>query len=127
MQKNRRAVEIIDHEIETPIAIEIADREPASGPRIRERTSRRRADPLKLAVQIPKQQRLLRVTRAPLMRIDLRVHVTVHHKQIQPAIVVVIDKARAPTEKRNRHFTQTGLKSYVSKIRVAVVVIEHVR
>ena len=51
----------------------------------------------------------------------------VGNDQIQPAIVVKIDKASAPTKKRKRDLAESGQKSYIGKISIAVVVIEHVR
>ncbi len=101
-QHHRLRVEVIDHEIESTIAIEISDCETSSGPRIRERISGRRADALKLPFHVPEEQRLLRITRTPLMRVRRRVNMTIDDEQIQPTIVVVVDEARAPAEKRNR-------------------------
>src|SRR5215213_5996363 len=103
-QHHRLCVEIIDHEIESAIAIEISDCETASGPSIREGISRRRAHALKLSFHVSEKQRLLRITRAPLMRVRRRVNMTVDDEQVQPTIVVVVDEARGPTEKRNRSF-----------------------
>src|SRR6185369_11508664 len=125
-QHNRLRIEIIDHEIKPAITVEIADRESTTRPRIRERTARRRADTLKLSLQITKEQRLLRVTRSPLMLISRRINVTIHNKQIKPAIVVEINKTRAPTEKRNRHFTKSHLERHIGKVVVAIVVIQRV-
>src|SRR5919205_1971733 len=89
-------IEIIDHEIKSTITVEIADRESTTVPRIRERTAGRRADTLKLPFQITKQQRLLCVTRSPLVLVSRWINVTIHDKQIEPAIVVEIDKTRPP-------------------------------
>src|ERR1041385_9123590 len=71
-QQDRLRVQIIDHEIKSTVSIEISDRQSASGPRIRERITRRRSDSLKLPLHVSEKQRLLRVTRAPLMRFSGR-------------------------------------------------------
>src|SRR2546423_14195796 len=89
-QHYRFRVKIVDDEIEPAIAIEISDCESSSGPRVGKRVPRRCTNALKLPLHVAKQQRLLRVTRSPLMRIDLRINMTIYHKKIQPAIVVEI-------------------------------------
>src|SRR5215216_224403 len=104
-QQHRLRVEIIDHQIKPAIAIEVANRQATPGPRIRQRASRRRAYAFELALHVAEEQRLLCVTRSPLMRIGRRINMPVYYKQVEPAVVVVIDKARGPTKKRNRNFT----------------------
>src|SRR5215211_1439071 len=126
-QHNRLRVEIIDHQIKSTIAIEVSYRQTSSGPRIRQRASRRRAHSLKLALDVAEKQRLLRVTRPPLMLIDSRINMPVYDKQIQPAIVVIIDKTRGPTEKRNRNLTKARLKRHIREVVIAVVVIKRIR
>ena len=51
----------------------------------------------------------------------------VHDHQIFPAVVVVIQKACAPAQKRNRHLAESGLESHVSKIAGAIIVIQDIR
>src|ERR1700752_5216200 len=125
-QHHGLSIEIVDYQIELAIAIEIADCKTSSRPGVGECVSGRRSDALKLSLQVSKQQRLLRVTRSPLMRISRRINMSIHKKQIEPAVVVVIDKTRPPTQERDRHFTKARLKRYVGKIVIAVVVIKNV-
>src|ERR1043165_4842109 len=127
LQHHRLCIEIVNNQIEPAITIKIANRKPTSGPRVRKRIPRRRTHSFKLSLHIAKQQRLLRVTRPPLVLISRGINMSIHNKQIEPAIVVVVDKTRSPTQKRNRNFTKPGLKCYVSKIVVAVVVIKNIR
>ena len=61
------------------------------------------------------------------MLVNCRVDMAVGNDQIQPTIVVKIDKAGAPTKKRKRNLAEAGQKSYIGKISIAIVVIEHVR
>src|SRR6185369_4525501 len=126
-QHHRLCIEIVDDEIEFAVTIKISNCKTTSRPRVSQRTAGRRSDTFKLPFLISKQQRLLRVTRSPLVRISSRINMSIHNEQVEPAIVVIIDKTRAPTQKRNRNFTKSGLKRYVCEIVVAVVVIKNVR
>src|ERR1041384_399171 len=74
-----------------------------------------------------KQQGLLRVTGAPLMIVDRGIHMTIRHEKIFPAVVVIINKSGAPTEKWNGHFAQPSLKRKVGEVSFAIVVIENIR
>src|SRR5829696_4177282 len=126
-QQHGFRVESIDHKIKTPITIQVSNSQPSPRPGTRERTARRCPYTLKLTFAIAKEQCLLRVTRSPLVRIHSRIYVTIHYEKIEPAVVVKIKKACAPTQKWNRDFTDSRLKRHVSEIVVAVVVIKHVR
>src|SRR6185369_7179916 len=126
-QHDRLCIQIVDDEIELAIAIKIADCKTTSRPRVRKRISGRRSHTFKFPLQISKQQRLLRVTRSPLMSISSQINMSIHNKQIEPPIVVVVDKTRTPTKKRNRNFTKPGLKCHVGEVVVAVVVVKNVR
>ena len=53
-------------------------------------------------VAVAEQQRALRPGHAPVEAVHLRIDVAVGHEQIQPAVVVEIEEARAPSEKRQR-------------------------
>ena len=97
-QHGRRAIEIIDDDIQTTIAIQIAFDHPATDPRTGQAAVRRCADTLKSAVrQIAKQQRLLGEARPPLIFINHWINVAVGNEHIQPAIVIKIYEVRAPS------------------------------
>src|SRR5215467_11335596 len=111
-QHDGLGIKIIDHQIKSTITIEISDRETASGPRVRQRISRWRTHTLKLPLHVSEKQRLLCVTRAPLVRVGGRINVTIDDEQIEPPVIVVVDETRSPTQKRNRHLTEPNLKRY---------------
>jgi len=71
------------------------------------------------------QQRPLGKGRAPVVLIHLWVHVAVHFHQIQPSIVVVVQEAVAPTDKRNRSLRNACFVAHIGKAGVAVVVVEN--
>jgi hypothetical protein len=57
--------------------------------------------------------------------VHLRVDVAVDHEEVEPAVVVVVEKAVAPADKGNGGLGDSGLVADVGKARVAVVVVEH--
>src|SRR6185503_19688984 len=121
------SVKIIDNQVKATVGIQVAHRQPSAGPGARQRTTRSRANSFKFSVlEIVEQQRLLGKTGSPLVGIHCRVDVSVYNEEIQPPVVVVVDEARAPAEKRNSRFTKAGLKSYIGEIPFTIVVIENV-
>ena len=52
---------------------------------------------------------------------------TIRHDQIQPTVIVIIQEAGAPTKKRKCDLAESGEISHVSEIRIAVIVIKHIR
>ena len=90
-----------------PSPIQIAYRQSSPGPALGETAAGRRADTLEFSVaNVPEKQRLLSIARAPLMRIDCRIDVTINDKEVLPGIVVKIDKAGSPAQKWNTDLTQ---------------------
>ena len=61
-------------------------------------------------VAIVEEQRALRPGHAPVEAVHLRIDVTVGHEQIEPAIVVVVEKAGAPSEKREGRRAEAGAR-----------------
>ncbi len=59
------------------------------------------------------------------MLIDFRVDMTVRSKQIEPAVIVVVEKSIAPPYERNCCLRDAGLVTHVRKAGVAVVVVKH--
>ena len=59
------------------------------------------------------------------MLVHLGIDVAVDLKQIEPAIVVVVEEAVAPAHKGNRSLRDARLVAHVGKAGVAVVVEEH--
>src|ERR1051326_838078 len=127
-QDGRLGIGVIDDHVEPAIAIEIADCQTAPTPGCGQAAVGSCPDPFKLAVtKISKQQCLLRIAGSPLMLVNRGVNMAVSHHQIQPAVIVKIQKARSPTQKRERNLSEPRQKSYVGEISIAVIVTEYVR
>src|SRR5438105_7260920 len=121
-------VDIIDNHVQSPVAVEIANGQSSTAPRRRQTASRCRTDAFKLAVaQILEQQSLLSIAGAPLMLVDDGINVPVRDHQIQPTVIVIIQKARAPTQKWERRLAYPGESGEIRKITITVIVIKHVR
>src|SRR5215813_2039389 len=126
-QDCRLGIAIIEDHIQTAITIEITNGHTAGGPGISQGTPRRSTNTLKLAIfQVAKQQRLLRVGCAPLMIVDGWIDVTISDHHVLPTIIVVVDKHRSPTKEWQRYLAQAGHESHISKVSLAVIVIQHV-
>ncbi len=50
---------------------------------------------------------------------------SVYFEQIEPAVVVVIDKSVAPAHKGNRCLRHAGLVAHIGKAGVAVIAVQH--
>ena len=61
---------------------------------------------------------------APVMLIHLGIDVAIDHHDVFPAIVVVVDKAVAPADKRNGHFCDPCLVGDFGKAAFPIVVVE---
>jgi len=72
-----------------------------------------------------KEQRSFSKRRAPLVLVYLRINMAVHHEEIKPAIVVVIEKTVPPTDEWNRGSYDTCLVAHDREAVIAVIVIEH--
>src|SRR5215213_5943023 len=120
-------VQIIEDGVRATVAIQVADGEPTAGPGVGQCAPRRSTDALESSIcEIAKEQRLLSKAGAPLVIINRRIDVPVGDKHILPPVVIVINKARPPAQKRNRHLSMARLKSNVSEIPFTVVAPERV-
>src|SRR5438552_1074051 len=100
-QYARLRVRVVDDDIQPAVPIQIGNRQTPPEPGISQAAAGRGADTLELAVlKIAKKQRLLTIAGSPLVIVNDRVNMSVRHDQIQPTIVVIVHKARAPTKKR---------------------------
>src|ERR1700746_932602 len=74
---------------------------------------------------VMKEQRSLSKRRPPLLLVHLRVNMPVHHEDVKPAIVVIIEKTVTPTDERNCGSCNTCLIAHIREAVVAVIVVEH--
>src|SRR5438132_2924876 len=61
------------------------------------------------------------------MIVNRRIDVPVRDDQIFPSVVIIIEKACAPTQKWNCQLTQPSLEGHVREISITVVVIQYIR
>ena len=59
------------------------------------------------------------------MLVHLGIHMPVHHEQVKPTVVVVVDEAVAPAHKGNGDLRDPRSVAHVGKAGVPIVVIEH--
>src|SRR5215831_4152512 len=110
LKDGRFRVDVVHNDVQSSITVEIAYGHAARAPGLRQGAPWRRAYTFEFpGAQIAKQQRLLSVTRTPLMLVNRRIDMPVSHKQVFPTIVVVIQECRAPSEKRKRDLTEPRL------------------
>src|SRR5437899_6126447 len=96
------------HDIEITVIEEIADRRAARTLRLGKPGTQTTAHIDKfLAAQVAEKQSALPVSSECAVLVDLRIHVSIRGQDIQPSIVVVIEKFRAPSEKGDRNGAQT--------------------
>src|SRR5579863_3292028 len=72
------------------------------------------------------QQTALGPRRAPTCFVDARVNMAVGDKKILPAVVVVIDEAGAPSQKRNGYFGNAELIADIRETSISFVLVQRV-
>src|SRR5579884_2361775 len=115
-------IDVVDHDIDPSRIKQIAEGCTTRGNDKCKSRSCRGRDLLKsLSIQIPQQQRPLRPCCPPIKPVGLYIHVAIHRKNVQEAIVVEINEAGAPSQKRNGRMKEAGLGGNVRKFTLAVV------
>ena len=71
------------------------------------------------------QQRPLGKGSAPVVLVHLRIDVAVDHEQVEPAVIVVIQKTVAPADKRYGGLRYAGLVADIGEAGIAVVMEQH--
>src|SRR5260370_13370752 len=75
-------------------------------------------------MDVPEEKGPLLPRSTPAEVVHLRVDVAVGDKQIEPSVVVDVQKARAPAEKGDGRLRDAHLVAYVSEVGVAIVAVE---
>ena len=99
------AVDVVHDHVDAAVVVEIADRRAARHARRCQSVAGRGADILE-ARALAGCEKAARAAHSDVFqskRVDLRVDVAVDDEQIEPAVVVVVEKGRAPSEEWNRH------------------------
>src|ERR1017187_542512 len=100
LQQYRRSIHRIDHHVNLAVIEEIAKGRAASPREHRETRPLDGRHVIKLAfVGVVEEERALSVCGSPIMVVNLRIDVAVHHHCVLPAVVIVVDKAVSPTYK----------------------------
>src|SRR6201999_331377 len=77
--------------------------------------------------QVVKEKHTLRVRGAPVLFVSDRIDMPVDEHQIEPSVVVVVEKAGSPAQKRDGLLAQSGMERDFGKICVAFVVKQELR
>src|SRR5580698_339740 len=72
------------------------------------------------------EQRPFRPGCAPVLAIDLWVNMAVHNEEIEPTIVVIVEKGCTPTEKGDGDLGNTCLVGDICEIGITIVTVERV-
>src|SRR5262249_43409173 len=115
-------IDVVQNNIDFSVVEEVSERrsarrddrrEPASGCR------RNFFEPR--SIEISKELRPLRPSRAPIQRISNWVNLAIRHKQIEQAVVVEIEESDAPSEKRNCGPNKSGLCGSIGESNSTIV------
>ena len=129
-QQHRRTVDWIDDYIDLAVVEQVAKRSSARRnhicqPRALHRRHVFKSSRLRFTGDVVKQQRTLGKRRSPVMLVHLGVDVAIDHKQVQPAIVVVVEETVTPAHERNCRLRNSDVVTHIGKARRAVVVKKH--
>src|SRR5205809_6521767 len=109
-QQHGRAVEIVDHDVDVPVLVEVAKSGSARRAGLRQRLPGGCGDFLERAVpEIAIKQLPLTVITPGIGAFDLGIDVPVDHEQVQPAVVVVIEEFGSPAHVGNARVRGPGL------------------
>src|SRR4051812_1700354 len=121
------AIDVFNDDIYGSIIVEIARSSPPARLRSGDSSAGQVAHVAKLAiVLVEKDDLALSVLRAIREAVYLRVHVTIHYKQVRPAVVVQVNAAGSPTEIWNCESANAGRKRNLGKRHGSIITIERV-
>src|SRR5215831_12689675 len=99
VEKQRRVAVIAHHHLQSPVIVEISERDPAAGIRFGEAVTRNLAYLSEFAVALVVKQRIdLLVVNFGRLLLNLGINVPVGDKKVQPAIVVIIKESPAEAQ-----------------------------
>ncbi len=129
-QQDRRTVDGIDDDVDFAVVEQVAEGRAAGGDNVGEAGSLDGLDVFKFAVfavdvgDVMEEQGALGEGGSPVVLVHLGIHVAVDFEEVEPAVVVVIEKAIAPADKGDGGLGNTGFIADVGEARVAIVVEE---
>src|ERR1700722_2251964 len=116
-------VDAVDHDIDLAIVEQISKRCPSGGDDIGQSSAFDRRNDRKFltVIQVVKQQRALCKGHSPVMLVHLRVNMTADGHKVLPAVVVVDDKLRSPTQKGISDLSDTHFRGNIGEVSAAIV------
>src|SRR6266566_681563 len=124
-KKGRGRIHVVEDHIDVAVVEDVAEGSAARANDGGQTAAGSRRDFLEFGtVEIAKKLRPLRPRRAPVAFVGDGVNVAVGDEEVEKAVVVEIEEAGAPAEKRNRCAAETGFERNVGEARVAVVAVK---
>src|SRR5882672_1157632 len=121
-QNRWRPIDVFHHHVNPAVVVEIPKSRAPAGLWHGHRIANSIAHIGKRAVPPVKKHKLaLPVLHSRGQPIDLRIHMSIHHKQISPSVVIEIDATRSPPHKRNRHLTHTCRVRYIGESHLSII------
>src|SRR2546427_8039849 len=106
-QQSGRGVEFVNHYIDVAVVKQVPESSSSRWNHSRQPAARSRSDFLELrAIEVAEQLRPLRPRGSPVLFVDDRKNMAISDKQVKQAIIVKIQKACPPPEKRYRGLYQ---------------------
>src|SRR5438309_92020 len=101
-EQQRLPLDLADYYVHFAVVKQVAEGRATPGDHLRKGGSLYRRDNLELAiVHVAEQQRFLSVRRSPVQSVCRGIDVSVDKHQVEPAIIVIVQESRAPSEERN--------------------------
>src|SRR6266571_6309417 len=119
-----RFIYVVDHDIDVAVIIDVAERRAPSGPEIQQRPRNLFGDVLEaFPFHVAINDLALPVAGLGRQLVDLRIDVAVHLEDVNPPVVVEVDKAATPAKKAGVH-SDTPPKCDLFKSAFARVLVE---
>ena len=120
----RPLTDVADHDVDITIVVYVAKSSAATCPFFLK--NRAGKHPHEMARVIPQQQQWFEVFQIRRGLLDGVHHVPLRHKEILPAIVVIVEQVRAPTGEGKSRAPDARLVGHISEGPVAVIAKQHV-
>src|SRR5580658_3023362 len=111
-KESGNGVQVVEDNVDVAVVEQVPEGCASGGDYIGQAAARGRRHFLKfLAIDIAKKERTLRPSGAPLGLVGDGINVSIGDENIEPAVVVEIEKARSPAEKRDRGHAKADLEA----------------
>src|SRR6185437_3693158 len=118
-------IDIVDDHVDVPIIGEVAKRRTPACDDVSQTASRGGWNFLEFgAIEIAEKLRPLRPGGAPILQVHLRIDVSIDDENVEQAVVVEVEEAGSPGQKRDSSVAQPGLIGHIGKISAPVILIE---